>query len=145
MRSARQKIRAGNAFFLSGSISSGAGPASGGGAARRVRGGTTHGTAGAKAEGELEAEDAARQLRGMASPGERKAQGGSPPTSHRDALPTYDLATDREALHAFFSRVNPEKLGSIDVILQRFEGNEDKMYLALSKMYPGERLERPAT
>ena len=50
------------------------------------------------------------------------------------AMSTSDLgppADDREALTRLYERVAPEKLGNIDGILAKFEGDADKMYALL--------------
>ena len=53
-------------------------------------------------------------------------------------------ANDREALHRLFSRCAPDKIANIDAVLQKFDGQLDKMYLVLGRLYPNETIERPA-
>ena len=52
-------------------------------------------------------------------------------------------ADDREAICRLFSRCAPEKLGNVDAILHKFEGQRERMYALLSTMFPGETIERP--
>lgn len=43
--------------------------------------------------------------------------------------------TTRERLTAFYAKYMPEKLDGIDAILEKYEGKEDKLFLALVKKY----------
>jgi len=55
-------------------------------------------------------------------------------------LPTH---SHRECLVQFYSRVAPQKLQSVDSILSKFTGAEEKMYRVLERLYPGEAIIRP--
>ena len=58
-------------------------------------------------------------------------------------------ADAREALVRFYSRVAPEKLAdggaAVEMILSKFAGRSEQMYVLLERMFPGERVERPST
>ena len=43
--------------------------------------------------------------------------------------------TTRERLAAFYTQYMPDKLDGIDAILEKYEGKEDKLFLALVKKY----------
>ena len=46
-------------------------------------------------------------------------------------------------MERFYSRVDPSKLVHVSTILSKFEGNEERMFAMLEKMFPGEVCERP--
>lgn len=46
--------------------------------------------------------------------------------------------TTRERLSAFYTEYMPEKLDGIDAILEKYEGKEDKLFVALVKKYGAE-------
>eukprot|EP00662_Eupelagonemidae_sp_cell21_P056762 gene56762-biopygen95098 len=41
----------------------------------------------------------------------------------------------RQRLHAFFSKHNPDKLGSIDIILEQYAGREEELFEKLDTKY----------
>ena len=57
-------------------------------------------------------------------------------------------ADAREALVRFYSRVAPEKLAdggaAVEMILSKFAGRSEQMYVLLERMFPGEHCERPS-
>ena len=50
--------------------------------------------------------------------------------------------TTRQRLEAFYTKYQPDKLDGIDAILEKYEGKEDKLFMALVKKY-GEEPEDP--
>ena len=52
-------------------------------------------------------------------------------------------ADDRAALTRFYRRHSPDKLGAVDAILARFDGNRAAMYTMIERLFPGEAIERP--
>ena len=50
--------------------------------------------------------------------------------------------TTRQRLEAFYTKYQPDKLDGIDAILEKYEGKEEKLFLALVKKY-GEEPEDP--
>ena len=51
--------------------------------------------------------------------------------------------THREALMRFYARVAPDKMSSVDKIVEKFQHNYNAMYQVLERLYAGEILERP--
>merc|ERR1712096_13804 len=60
----------------------------------------------------------------------------------QERLPPRD---HRAALERLYKRAAPGKLGHIDAILTRFSNDPEKMYDTLSKLFPNEVIERPAS
>jgi density-regulated protein DRP1 len=73
-------------------------------------------------------------LHGIAK-GRDDAGGGGDASSSSSPSPPAEPWTTRQRLAAFYEKYMPDKLDGIDAILEKYEGKEDKLFVALAKKY----------
>ena len=74
------------------------------------------------------------RLHGIAK-GRDDAGGGGDASSSSSPSPPAEPWTTRQRLAAFYEKYMPDKLDGIDAILEKYEGKEDKLFVALAKKY----------